>query len=149
MSEREPDKEIIGKGELFFLSHPDTNDIFSGYGLTMQTGSKGLLAGVLMVDRPRPADPMWLREVETTFGECRLIPMTASGERGILCRMQIERDSLPYLQQFYDHKAAAIQVALKPLLDAPPSPVFRLRWQEKARSWQSQFSPSETSDRKT
>ena len=61
-----------------------------GYGLAMRPGSNELLAGLLMVDRPRPADPQWLADVEATFGECHLVAMTAAGERGIACQMQIE-----------------------------------------------------------
>ena len=97
MVEREPGKEIIGKGDLFFLWHPGTEQTFSGYGLTMQPGSTEFLTGLLMVDRPRPVDPEWLKEVEATFGECHLVAMAAGGERGIACQMQIEPDSLPYL----------------------------------------------------
>ena len=133
MREREPGKETIGKGELLFLWHPGTEQIFSGYGLTMQSGSNEFLAGLLMVDRPRPADPEWLAEVEATFGECHLVAMTAAGERGIACQMQIEPESLPHLRRFPGEKAAAIQTALEPLLEHPPKPAFTLRWDEEAR----------------
>jgi len=143
VQEREPRKETIGKGELFFLWHPGTEEIFSGYGLTMQPGSEEFLAGLLMVDRPRPADPEWLNEVEATFGECQLVAMTATGERGIACQMQIEPESLPHLRQYPSGKAAAIQAALEPLLEDPPKPVFTLRWDEEARLWRSQFAPTD------
>jgi hypothetical protein len=79
MHERAPRKETIGRGELFFLSHPGTEETFSGYGLTMQPGTDELLVGLLMIDRPRPADPKWLAEVEATFGECELVAMTPVG----------------------------------------------------------------------
>ena len=141
MREREPRQETIGKGELFFLSHPGMEQIFSGYGLAMRPGSKEHLAGLLMVDRPRSADPEWLAEVEATFGECHLVPMTSAGERGIACRMQIEPDSLPHLRQFPGERTAAIQTALKPLLEYPPRPVFTLSWDEEARAWCSRFAP--------
>lgn len=143
MQEREPRKEIIGKGELFFLWHPGTEEIFSGYGLTMQPGSTESLAGLLMVDRPRPADPEWLERVEATFGECQLVVMTAPGERGIACQMQIEPESLPYLRQYPGEKAAAIQAALEPLLEDPPKPVFTLRWDKETQLWHSQFAPTD------
>jgi len=139
MREREPRKETIGKGELFFLWHPGTEEIFSAYGLTMRPGSKEFLVGLLMVDRPKPADPEWLSEVEATFGECHLVAMTATGERGIACQMQIEPESLPYLRRYPGEKADAIKTALKPLLADPPNPVFTLRWDEEARLWRSQF----------
>jgi hypothetical protein len=106
MKEREPEKETVGKGELFFLSHPGPEDVFSGCGLAMQPGTKKLLVGLLMVDRPRPVDPEWLKEVEAEFGEYQLFAMTASGERGIACQMQIEPESLPHLCQFSGQQAA-------------------------------------------
>ena len=150
MHEREPAKETIGRGELLFLSHPGTA-VFSGYGLTMQPGTEELLVGLLMVDRPHPADPEWLVEVEATFGECELIAMTPTGERGIACQMQIEPESLPRLRRFSGEKAAAIQTALQPLLVNAPKPVFTLRWDEESRNWRSEFAtmdklPAERSD---
>jgi hypothetical protein len=100
MGEREPNKEIIEKGDLFFLCHPGTPDIFSGYGLSMQRGSKEHLAGLLMVDRPRRADPAWLERIEQVFGEYQLAPMTETGERGIICQMQIESEDQAHLRVF-------------------------------------------------
>jgi len=143
MVEREPGKETIGQGKLFFLWHPGTEEIFSGYGLAMQPGSNEFLVGLLMVDRPLPADPEWLQEVETTFGECQLVMMTAAGERGIACQMQIEPESLLYLRQYPGEKVVAIQKALEPLLENPPKPVFTLHWDEEARLWRSQFAPTD------
>jgi hypothetical protein len=63
-----------------------------------------ILPGLLIVDRPRPADLKWLRRVESIFGEYQLVPMTATGERGIVCRMQIEPESLPHLRQCSSEK---------------------------------------------
>lgn len=140
MGEREPPKEIIRRGELFFLWHPETEGIISGYGLTLQAGRKDLLAGLLMVDRPKPVDPEWLREIEMTFGDYQLAVMTASGERGIACQMQIKPDSLPYLRQFpADEKSAGIETILKPLLDDPPNPILNLHWNTETKLWQSRF----------
>ena len=82
----------------------------------------------------------WLQEVETTFGEYRLVPMTASGERGIVCQMQIEPDSIAYLRRYPGTIPAAIQTALEPLLVDLPDPAFSLRWDEEARAWCSRFS---------
>lgn len=73
-------KETIGRGDLFFLDLPGTEDAFSGYGLTTRPEYKEFPVGLLMVDRPWPADPEWLREVEETFGEAQLVAMTAAGE---------------------------------------------------------------------
>jgi hypothetical protein len=141
MVERETGKETIGRGELFFLWHPGTDQVFSGYGLTMQPSSTEFLTGLLMVDRPYPADLEWIDEVEATFGECRLVAMTATGERGIACQMQIAPESLPYLHQFPGPRATAMQTALEPLLEDPPKPAFTLRWVEELRAWCSTFAP--------
>jgi hypothetical protein len=139
MGEREPGKEAIGRGELFFLWHPETKDTFSGYGLVLQPESKEFLVGVLMVDRPQPADLAWLQAVVEAYGDYQLVAMTAAGERGIACQMQIEPESRAYLRQFPSDKAAAIQAALEPLLEHLPNPAFRLRWDEQAQFWLSEF----------
>lgn len=141
MAEREPRKETIGQGELFFLYHPGTENTFSGYGLSMQPGSKELLVGLLIVDRPHPADVDWLKQVEATFGQVQLVQMTAAGERGIVCQMEIGPESLPHLRQFPGEKVDAIRSALKPLLDELPDPVLRLSWNEDVNAWQSRLAP--------
>ena len=138
--EREPSKETIQRGELLCLNHPGTEGIFSGYGLILQPDRRDVLAGLLMVDRPNPADPRWLEQVKDAFGEIQLLPMTDSGERGILCRMLIEPDSVQHLLPFPSIKSnPTIQAALKPLLDHPPKPVFRMQWEPERRLWLSQI----------
>ena len=97
MRETEPRKEIIQRGELYFLWHPTTSDVFSGYGLTMQEERKDRLVGLLMVDRPRPVDPQWLEDVKLVYGDYELVPMAANGDRGIVCQMYVAKESLPYL----------------------------------------------------
>jgi len=139
VDERAPRSETVGRGELFFFSHAGANEAFSGYGLTMQPETDELLVGPLMIDRPHPADPDWLPEVEATFGEYVLVAMTPGGERGIACQMQIEPESLPHLRQFPGEKAAAIQTALQPLLANPPNPTFTLRWDDESGNWRSEF----------
>jgi hypothetical protein len=128
MGEREQGKEVIGRGELFFLGHPGKEETFSGYGLTVEEGRKENLVGVLMVDRPRPVDREWLKQVERSFGEYQLVPMTATGERGIVCQMEIEQESLAHLRQISTWKAEDIEKALEPLLEEPPRPKFVLSW---------------------
>ena len=91
MGEREPRKETIVKSDLLFLSHPGIENLFSGYGLTVEQGRKNLLVGVLMVDRPKPADPEWLSQVEKAFGEYQLVRMIQTGERGILCHVSFHK----------------------------------------------------------
>ena len=122
MREREPRKEFISRGELFYLGHTETDQIFSGYGLTNESGRGDRLVGLLMVDRPHPADPDWLETVASTFGECQLVPMTATGERVLACQMRIEVGSLSYLCRFPSNKSSTIQKALEPLLEEPPAP---------------------------
>ncbi len=137
MGEREPTKEIINKGELFFLYHHDTEDTFSGYGLAMTPGSKEFLVGLVVVDRPNPVNPAWLKEVEEKYGNYQLVPMTTTGERGIACQMQIEPNSLPYLRKYPGEKATSIQKALEPFLENLPNPLLTMRWNEDDKSWRS------------
>ena len=131
--------ETFQRGDLLFLNHPGTEDVFSGYGLILQPGRRDVLAGLLMVDRPNPVDPRWLDQVKDAFGDYQLLPMTASGERGILCRMLIEPNSLQHLQSTPSMKNNVIQEALQPLLDQPPNPVLRLHWDTERRMWLSQI----------
>lgn len=139
MPEREPRKEVIGRGELYYLGHSGQSEMFSGYGLTQQAGSKEFLVGLLMVDRPVPANLLWLMEVEDAFGEYQLTPMTATGERGIFCQMQIDLGSLQYLRRFPGARSEAIRQALEPLLDSPPKPSFVLAWDRFRRVWVSEL----------
>ncbi len=132
-------RELPERGELFYLWHPGSEALFSGYGLTTEAGRKDRLVGLLLVDRPRPADPAWLEGVAATFGGYELVPMTAAGERGIVCEMVIAQESAPFVRQFAGQKSADIQRALLPLLDHPPAPCFRLTWNEEVHAWQSQF----------
>ena len=92
-----------------------------------------------MVDRPYPVEPKWLQNIYDTYGACRLMPMTATGERGLACQMQTEDDSLSYLGRFPSNKSSSIQKALEPLLEEPPAPKLRLRWDEDTGLWQSGF----------
>jgi hypothetical protein len=85
-------------GDLYFLGHPGTPDTFSGYGLITGEGQGNHLAGLLMVDRPHTVDPQWLARIEEVYGDYLLVPMTASGERGIACQMWVAADSLPFLR---------------------------------------------------
>ena len=112
MREREPNKETIGRGELLYLWHPGTASIFSGYGLTTQPNNTESLVGLLMIDRPRPADPNWLQDVEAVFGGYQLAVMSANGDRGIACQMQIEPDSLPCLRRLPGPLTPAIRAAI-------------------------------------
>lgn len=143
MVEREPGKEIIDRGELFFLRHPTTSDIFSGYGLAMQEGRKDQLVGLLMVDRPQPVDPQWLEVVKRVYGDYELVTMTVDGDRGILCQMHVAKESLPCLKQFELPHAAVIQQALSVLLEEKPIPVFEVHWDPELELWRSYFRPED------
>jgi hypothetical protein len=71
-----------------------------------------------LVDRPKPVDPEWLKQVERIFGEYRLIAMTVTGERGLVCRIEIEPDSQGHLRKFSTEKAKSI----KEVSSTNPSP---------------------------
>ena len=139
MREREPQSERLNRGELLCLYHPNSPDIFSGYGLVMHDDWPGYLTGLLMVDRPSPADPGWLESLQETYGECELVPMTARGDRGLVCQMYIEPDSLQHLRRFSPAFGQPLQEALQPLLEAPPAPTLTMRWGEAERAWLSEM----------
>jgi len=146
MREREPNKEVISRGDLYFLWHPGTENVFSGYGLAVKAGSNEHLVGLLMIDRPPQGVAEWLQTVEEAFGQCELVAMTANGERGILCQMQIDPESQPYLKRFTFDKAAAIESSLQQVLEERPNAAFIMSWDEESHAWCSQIaSPDELS----
>ena len=124
MREREP--------PLVYLWHPGSHDIFSGYGLRIASAH---LVGVVMVDRPRPVAADWLEEIRQTFGGYELVPMTASGERGMVCQMRIAEDSCVHLRVMRRAQSNAIRQALLPLLSALPAVTLAMTWDEGRGSW--------------
>ena len=139
MGEREPQSERLNRGALLCLYHPNSPDIFSGYGLVMHDDWPGHLTGLLMVDRPFPADPLWLGHIQEAYGECALVPMTATGERGLACQMFIEPESLQHLRRVSPAFGQPLQDALRPLLEAPPAPTLTMCWSEAQRAWMSEL----------
>jgi len=131
--------ESIARGDLFFLWHPTAPTLCSGYGLVVQDDHMEHLVGLLMVDRPRPAPAAWLAKVEKAFGNYVLVPMAAPDERGIVCHIHVETDSLTYLAPTTQAVAEEIQTALQPLLDHPPRPRFHVKWNPDSQLWQSSF----------
>ena len=127
------------RGDLLFLSHPTAPDTFSGYGLVSQEGRRDHLVGLLMVDRPQPVDPGWLATLEEIYGGYQLLPMTATGEQGILCQMRVARGGLHHLRPSLDSKAREVEAALQPLLDQPPKPILKVHWNPELALWQSDF----------
>jgi hypothetical protein len=120
--------------ELLYLWHPGTQDIFSGYGLSLATSSH--LVGIVMIDRPTVADPAWLENVQNTFGAYQLTAMTHQGERGIVCQMRVAEESTPYLKTFNDYPLTSmIRTALLPLLNDPPAITLALRWDQASGYW--------------
>jgi len=107
--------------------------------LTTGSGSKANLVGLLMVDRPYPVETAWLRQVENSFGGYQLVPISVTGERGIVCRMQIDPDGISYLIKHPFEKSYLIKEALKPLLDQPPKPSFLMHWDSAKKLWRSQI----------
>lgn len=137
-TENQPSHEQIGHGQLYFLSHADS-ELFSGYGLTTQEGRKDHLIGLVMVDRPYPVDPKWLAEIRRLYGDYQLLPMTVRGERGLLAQLRIASESLPLLERFSHPITQDFTRVLKPLLDAPTAPILKLSWDEEKSLWASQF----------
>ena len=107
--------------------------------LSIRSGKKNHLVGLLMIDGPPPADHEWLQAVNGTYGECHLVPKTEAGERGLVCQMQIDSDSLPHLWQFPTDMSDDIKTALDPLLEESLAPFLKLDWDEETHLWHSEF----------
>jgi len=75
---------------LYFLTHEERPEMFSGYGIPLNEGDKSSLVGMLMVDRPERVAPEYLDRIYNTFGEFQLGPMTSNGDRGLYTRMRID-----------------------------------------------------------
>jgi hypothetical protein len=65
--------------------------------------------------------------------------MTKTGERGIVCKMQIKESSQKYLTRRLSALANKLKYVLKPLLEYPPKPSFILEWNEERKMWESQI----------
>jgi len=116
--------------EIRFLWHPGTTDIFSGYGLVL---GPTRLVGLVMIDRPGPADPAWLATIQRAFGDYQLAPMTQSGERGLVCQMLIAQESPQYLRVLPHPRIGALRAALLPL--DLPTVTLGLAWYPDNRCW--------------
>lgn len=118
--------------DLMALWHPGTEDILSGYGLVLAPLH---LVGLIMVDRPRVADPQWLAKIERAFGDYQLVVMSGHGERGLVCQMVIAPQSAPYLRPIVHHLTPALTQALLPLVESPPAVALRFAWDPGSRCW--------------
>ncbi len=121
---------------VLFLWHPDTKDIFSGYGLVLAPGH---LVGLVMVDRPEPVDPGWLETIHNAFGSYQLVAMTQRGERGLVCQMLIAPESTQYLRILPDVRIGALRDVLRPLLGDLPMVTLALAWSPDNHCWVSQI----------
>jgi hypothetical protein len=117
---------------LYFLWHPGSRDHFSGYGLVVAPWQ---LVGILMVDRPTVADPAWLADIERTFGSYQLAAMTHTGERGIICQMQVAEDSHRYLRRLIHPLSREVRKVPRALRRQPPAVTLEVRWQADQQGW--------------
>jgi len=120
--------------EIRFLWHPGTRDVFSGYGLVIGPAH---VVGLIMVDRPAPADPAWFAWIAHVCGAYQLTAMTTSGERGLVCQMLIAEQSTQYLRVLPHPRLGALREALLPL--DLPAVTLRLAWAPDNRCWVSQL----------
>lgn len=128
----------VKRGDLYFLLH--AQDVqFSGYGLVMASGNLRQLVGLLMVDRPQPVSPIWLEQVQASYGQATLYPMTRTGERGLACRMWIAEESLVHVRALRGGFTHAMQEALFPMLTRPPAPQLNVWWDRASARWKSEF----------
>jgi len=88
-----------------------------------------------MVDRRTVVDPIWLEEIERTFGSYQLTAMPPTGERGMVCQMEVAENSRPYLRRLVHPLNGAIRDALRPLRCHPPTVTLAVRWHAEHRGW--------------
>ena len=122
----------IHERPLIFLWHPGTREMFSGYGLPLAPAH---LVGLVMVDRPRAADPTWLEEINRTFGGYQLVPMTQDGARGIVCQMHVAEDSRVHLRVIRSARSEEVRQTLLPLLENLPAVTLAVSWDEPSGCW--------------
>ncbi len=125
--------------KLLYLWYRGPKVIISGYGITLEHENPGSLVGLLAFDGPNPADEVWLRNIEETFGECQLVLMTRSGLRSLACQMEVDPSSVQYLGSDPSMGSAAIQASLWPFQVKPPAPTLRLSWDEERQFWANEF----------
>lgn len=123
------------ESDLLYLWHPG-KDIFSGYGLALAPAH---LVGLVMIDRPQLADPVWLQKIKETFGAYQLAAMTQGGARGLVCQMQIAQESILHLKTLDHPLASSIRTALLPLLAHLPTVTLALRWDQESSAWVSRI----------
>ena len=122
----------IHERPVVYLRHPGTSDRVSGYGLPIAPAH---LVGVIMVDRPQPADPEWLADIARTFGGYELVRMIQDGARGIVCQMYIAEESRVHLRVMRNARSEEIRQALLPLLENPPAVTLAVSWDEARGCW--------------
>jgi hypothetical protein len=80
-----------------------------------------------------------LAEIEHRYGDYELLPMTATGERGLLTQIRVAADSLTHLER-YDHSIATqLNQVLQPLLASLPAPILKVDWDPEKKLWRSDF----------
>lgn len=122
----------IHERPVVYLRHPGTADRVSGYGLPIAAAH---LVGVIMVDRPQPADPEWLADIAQTFGGYELVRMTQDGTRGIVCQMRIAAESRVHLRVIRSAWSEEVRQTLVPLLENLPAVTLAVTWDEPSGCW--------------
>lgn len=123
---------------LYFLTQPG-GELFSGYGIPAQQSRKDHLYGLMMIDRPQPANRQWLADVEATFGDLRLYEMTRQGDRGLLAQLHIRDESLSYVQEKHGPITAELERVVCIHCHDPPKVSLNTWWDAERGLWRSEF----------
>jgi hypothetical protein len=128
---------------LYFPTHEGNPGVFSGYGISLMEDAKSPLIGMLMIDRPSPCPPAYIRELKDTFGEVFIGPITSNYDRGVYARMGIEDPlSLELLRDDVhgdqvDYINGALEMAVR--VGRLPNPRLRVEWSRERGLWLSRF----------
>jgi hypothetical protein len=127
---------------LYFPTHQDNPQMFSGYGIPISEG-KSPLAGMLMIDRPTRCPEGYLKELKEAFGEVVAGPMTLNRDRGLFAQMRIDD---PYsLDLVKDDLSGPNMEETRYVLDLAlkggflPKTKLKLRWARDHHLWVSEI----------
>jgi hypothetical protein len=132
----------MSKKPLYFLTHEDNLQMFSGYGIPISEG-KSPLAGMLMIDRPSRYPERYIQELKETFDEVIIGPMTMNGDRGLFTQMRIEDPySLDLVKNDFsgpnmEETKYVLNLALKG--GFLPKTRLRMHWSRENQLWMSEF----------
>jgi len=115
------------------LGHPDGNGI-GGYGIPAPA-RVGTVDGLYFIDHPRRAPADYLDRLGDLFGEFLIVERNATGERGLVARMEVPAGSRQHLRPFQPDNGWPDYNHLGELVAVPPTLLLRVQWVPDNEGW--------------